>query len=94
MKRLNIRKCVAFAAALITTPAFANTSGKADLSRASSAEVQQLVEIDVLLQQLSNAHALEIDDEGNVRVRKSIAEQLRIRGRLTTTAGSFGSICN
>jgi hypothetical protein len=52
-----------------------------------------LNEVQALLEQLNNAHALEVDENGNVRVKPSIIEKLKHDGRMQMAPASFGSIC-
>lgn len=46
-----------------------------------------------LLEHLSKTGALEFDSEGNVRVKPSILDQLRVRGRMEVQTASFSSVC-
>ena len=93
MKRHNVILTMLFAA-FFAKGAQANTNATEVISPADSHENANLDEVQALLERLTDAHALEVDDNGNVRVKQSIVDKLKRDGRLQMQTASFGSICN
>lgn len=56
-------------------------------------EKVRLEEVSELLERLSRTGALEIDSEGNVRIKPSILNQLYQKGRVDMQVASFSSVC-
>lgn len=90
MKQRNLILTAIFAA-LCANGAYAAAPATGVLSESN--EKAQLDEVQILLERLSQAKVLEVDEAGNVRVKPSILEQLKRDGRMETQMASFGSIC-
>jgi hypothetical protein len=90
MKQRNLILSAIFVA-LCANGAYATAPAAEVLS--GSNEKAQLDEVQILLERLSQAKALEVDEDGNVRVKPSILEKLKRDGRMETQMASFGSIC-
>ena len=85
---------------LILTGLFAALAANSARASEESQRVQareigeaRLEEAAQLLEYLSKTGALEFDSEGNVRVKPSILDQLRVRGRMEMQTASFSSVC-
>lgn len=90
MKQRNVILTAIFAA-LCANGAYASAPAAEVLSESN--EKAQLDEVQILLERLNQAKAIEVDEAGNVRVKPSILEQLKREGRMQTQMASFGSIC-
>ena len=51
-------------------------------------------EVRALLNRLVEIGALEVDKDNNVRVKKSVVDQLKMQGRVEEAMASYGSICD
>lgn len=102
MKRDNMIVAMIFAAGLATT-----LSAKAESQVQSAPETTtemtkdtdeqqnaKMDEVKALLKRLNDMDAIESDKAGNIRVKQSVLEQLRIQDRVTKVPAQAGSICN
>jgi hypothetical protein len=56
-------------------------------------EAQRLEETEALLSRLNEIGALEVNEQEDIRVKKSILEKLKARGRFKEMAGGAGGLC-
>lgn len=92
MKRRNVILTMLFAA-FFAKGAQANTNATGRMNLNEARENAKLDEVQSLLERLTEANALEVDENGNVRVKPSVVEKLRSQGRMLMQTASFGSIC-
>ncbi len=86
---------------LILTGMMAAMIASGSYAVAQETEVQKmetnqlrLEEVQALLEQLSQAGALEADKKGNIRVKPSIMDQLRQSGRTESALSAYSVVCD
>lgn len=97
MKKNEVIFMVLFAALLTSRGAKASANESADLRAETinrSQDFERLEETNALLQRLDEIGALEVDEGQNVKVKKSVLEDLRKQGRVKQMKTAFGIVCD
>lgn len=69
--------------------------GNADARIATDAQEEaKIEETNALLNRLAEIGALDVDENENVKVKKSVLDELRKQGRIKEIQARFGSICD
>jgi len=71
------------------------TSGSPDAAVASdSQQSQKIEEANALLQRLAELGALDVDENENVKVKKSVLDELKKQGRVKEMQARAGIVCD
>ena len=96
MKNRNVILTLIFAA-LLTKGAHAAGVGNGDADARIATDTQEsekIAEANALLNRLAEIGALDVDENENVKVKKSVLDELRKQGRIKEIQARFGSICD
>ena len=93
MKRRNVILTILFAA-VCAKGANASANATEIAPDTIAQEEAKLNEVQLLIEKLNGAHALESDENGNVHVKPSVLDKLRENGRADVVAAIGGGICD
>lgn len=79
-------------ALLLTKSAYANVNSS-DVVATDPKEKASLAEVQTLLERLTEANALEIGEDGNVRLKPSVLDKLKSSDRFQKVSSAWSIIC-
>lgn len=71
-----------------------NSDGSFERRTNAAESDQEYQKLEAKIQKLYEAGAIEIDENGKLRVKRSVVEELKQKGRHQLMSSSAGSICN